>query len=69
MHILKNIIMLAILYIIAVIATFIGEITYKGRSVSEAVADWKRILARCSILLGIMCIATIIYTVLGIRFE
>jgi len=69
MHILKSIVMIAILYIIAVIATFIGEITYKGRSMREVASDWKRILTRCSILLGIMCIATIIYTVLGIRFK
>jgi hypothetical protein len=53
----------------SVLATFIGEITYKGRSFKEVMSDYKRVLARCTILFGIFCIAGLIYSILGIKFE
>lgn len=64
MNIYRLVTILIVIYIIGTALTFLSEITYKGRTISEVRKDYKYIIKRSSLIFLILVFSSIIYYVL-----
>ena len=62
---LKVVLMYLGLYFVALMATFVGEVSYKKRSIHQVRQDWKRIAFESSAVFCVFVIATIVWKVMG----
>jgi hypothetical protein len=53
------------LYVIALVFSFVSEVTYKKRSIADVRQDWKRIVSRTTIIFAVFVIASIIWSFYG----
>jgi hypothetical protein len=55
------------LYFIALLFSFVSEVTYKKRSIHYVRQDWRRIVIQASIMFVVFLIASIVWKVLGLN--
>jgi len=53
------------LYALALVFSFVSEVTYKKRSIAEVRQDWKGIVTRTSIMFAVLAVASIIWSIYG----
>ena len=64
MSIYRLMTILLVIYIIGTALTFLSEITYKGRTISEVRKDYKSIIKRSSLMFLVLVFSSIIYYIL-----
>ena len=57
----KIITIILVLYLIAIVLSFINEVTYKKRSPGDVIKDSKKIIIKTSLIFLIFILASIIY--------
>lgn len=62
---LKLAMMFVGLYVVALVFSFVSEVTYKKRSIAEVRQDWKGIVSRTSIMFAVFVVASIIWSLYG----
>ena len=66
---MKIVLIFLLIYIVGLFFTFLSEITYKKRKLSEVKKDYKRIWRDATLVYSVFVIATAIYFLLGIQTE
>lgn len=63
---LKIILIYGLIYLCCVFFMFVSEITYKKKSLSAVLKDYKSIIIKCTLIFGVFVIASAVYHVMGI---
>jgi len=57
------------LFLMALIGTFVSEITYRKRTIQEVRRDWRQIARKTSLIFGVFVVASILWNVFGVKGE
>jgi len=57
------------IYVVGLALSFVSEITYKKRAISDVRGDWKRIVRQASIIFCVFVVGSIVWGVLGIESQ
>jgi hypothetical protein len=57
------------LYLVALVLSFVSEVTYKKRSIHDVRQGWRVIVIQTSIIFAVFVVASIVWNVLGLKGE
>jgi len=66
---ISTIIIYIIVYGCVIVCAFVGEIAYRQMGVKEAIKDYRRIVARSSLIYIVFAAASMLYHYCGSRFS
>ena len=66
---MKIVLIFLAIYVVGLFFSFLSEITYRKRTISEVKKDYRRIWRNATIIYCIFVVATSIYYFLGIKTE